>query len=315
MRRGRIMKNKLLKSFLIGLSSVLLALSFVGCGDGSLSNSGSASKEEKVLDVIILGGQSNALGLSNWTGSDLVYEDVDFFGYGEGVNVMSVSQVRWKKVQNGLGQNLLRFGPEMGIAQVCSERYKDSERDIGIVKYAWGGQKIYDYFLSPSSVEQGIGNLNSAKQYSDDEDEMTCAIGFWNTVKTVREAEKQALRKGYDKVNIIAMCWMQGESDACKIESAGIYDRLLSNFMQDIRFYLSVDDLPFAIGQVTPPAEAVYLKMLTEKQHEVIAADGNAVFVPSGDLKMKPDDLWHYDTPSMKELGRRFGEAVFNFIG
>ena len=307
-----MVKNKFMQKLLVLFLAFMSGAAFVGCGNASESSS---SQNEKILDVVLLGGHSNALGLSVWTEPDLVYDDVKFFGYGESVNVMSVSQVRWKKVQNGLGQNLLRFGPEMGIAQVCSEHYESSDRDIGIIKYSWGGQKLYDYFLSPTSVEQGIGNLNSTKKFSDDEDEMVCAIGFWNTIKTVRAAKEQALKNGYSDVNILAMCWMQGESDACKIESASIYDKMLANFMADIRFYLSASDLPFAIGQVTPPSEAIYLEMLTQKQKEVVNADGNAEFIKTDDLKMKSDDLWHYDTASMKELGKRFGESVFRLIG
>lgn len=304
--------NKIIKVICLLLVAVLFSAMVVGCSQGDGDKQG---KEEKILDVILLGGQSNALGLSVWEGEDVVYEDVGMFCYGEGVSLLSPDLARWKKTSNGYGLYSSRFGPEVGIAQVCSEHYRDSDRDIGIIKYSWGAQKLYDYFLSPTSVKQKIGKYSSAEEFSDDDDEMTCAIGFWNTIKTVRAAEKQALKNGYDKVNIIAMCWMQGESDACEYASATIYDKLLANFMLDIRTYLSVDELPFSIGQITPPAAAVYASTITEKQLKVIEEDGHAEFVRTEDLKMNPNDVWHYDTSSMKELGKRFGESVFRLVG
>lgn len=104
---------------------------------------------------------------------------------------------------------------------------------------------------------------------------------------------------------------MQGEADASSGRAASVYNHTLAGFMKDIRTYLSVPDLPFTIGKITPPPPAAHKITVTDKQRYVVANDGYAEYVPACDLSMKPDDIWHYDTPSMKTRGNRFGEAVF----
>lgn len=322
--------KKIIKRIAVVLMALLAVATFAGCSRNPSSPSGPESpdpgpaKEEKVLDVILLAGQSNALGLSDWSDTAVYYDNVEFFGYyGEGVTMTDREQIdieagidhcRWQKVQPGLGQTSSRFGPEIGIAGVCDERYENSDHDIGIVKCAWGGMSINSFFLSPTSVKNSVGNVSEAQKWSDDEDTITCGKGYWTMIKTFRSAEKKALEGKYTKVNYIGLCWMQGEADACDFSAASKYHRLLANMMLDLRTYLSVPDLPFAIGEITPPASAAYRSTVVEKQKYVCNNDDNAVFVPTNDLNMKPDDTWHYDTPSMKTLGTRFGEAIFGLI-
>lgn len=52
--------------FIIAFMAVAIVASFAGCGNNSTNVT--STKEEKNLDVVILGGQSNALGLSDWEG-------------------------------------------------------------------------------------------------------------------------------------------------------------------------------------------------------------------------------------------------------
>lgn len=322
--------KKIFKRIAVALMALLAVVTFAGCSGNPSSSSGTESsssgpaKEEKVLDVILLAGQSNALGLSNWADTAVYYDNVLFFGcYGEGDTMKDKNQsdidgriagCRWGKVQNGLGQTPTRFGPEIGIAGVCENRHTNTDHDIAIVKCAWGGMSINSFFLSPTSVRNGVGDGSYAERYSDDEDSIKCGKGYWTMIKTFRAAEKQAFEKKYTKVNYIGMCWMQGEADAMNSTAAFKYHLLLSNLMSDLRTYLSVPDLPFAIGEINPPSSAAYRETVIAKQQYVCDNDPNAVFVPSRDLTMKPDDIWHYDTPSMKTLGTRFGNAIFDLI-
>lgn len=323
--------KKIIKRIAVALMALLAVATFVGCGGNPSSPSGpdipdpGPAKEEKVLDVILLAGQSNALGLSDWSDTAVYYDNVSFFGfYGEGSTMTNrdqsdidgvIAECRWKKVQNGLGQTQSRFGPEIGIAGVCEDRHTNTDHDIAIVKCAWGGMSINSFFLSPTSVKKAVGDVSSAKTYSDDEDSIKCGKGYWTMIKTFRAAEKKALEGKYTKVNYLGMCWMQGEADAMNFTAASKYNSLLSNLMNDLRTYLSVPDLPFIIGEINPPGSgAPYREMVIEKQKYVCNNDPNAVFVTSNDLTMKPGDSWHYDTPSMKTLGTRFGTAIFDHI-
>ena len=83
--------KKIIKRIAAALMALLAVATFAGCSWNPLSTSGTESsdsgpaKEEKVLDVILLAGQSNALGLSDWSDTAVYYDNVSFFGfYGEG---------------------------------------------------------------------------------------------------------------------------------------------------------------------------------------------------------------------------------------
>ena len=289
---------------------VIIVLGASACaGQTGDSSSDFESGGAKTLDVVIISGQSNAVGFSPWDGYDKSYPAVKYFGFGEGTSALE--SVFWQEVRNGLGVKGYCFGPEMGMAEAYTAEYKDkTDRDIGFVKFAWGGQSIYNYFLSPTSVNQGIGNTGVAQQFSDEDDVAYSALGFWNILKTVRKATAKAKAAGYENVNVLAVCWMQGENDATNAASAPVYDKLLSNFIADIRFYLENDSLPFVIGQIKTPDDVAGQAQVIEMQKKVVAADPFCTLVDTSDLFMKHDDPWHYDYQSMLTLGRRFAEAA-----
>lgn len=278
----------------------------------------------KALDVILLSGQSNAVGYSRWDGADTCYEDVKMFRFGEGVvtesfvDTKNLATAQWEILKNGLGKNTMAFGPEMGIGQVFSGRYKTKDNDFGIIKYAYGGKGMWDYWLSPASVAQRLGKWDGDIEYLEYNGGMTkCGKGFRYIIETVREAVKKAIRQGYSNVNIIGMCWMQGEHDMGIQSSAKVYDKLLENFIKDIREILAADNLPVAVGQAKlgPAMHYPYLKEINDMQKKVCDEDEYDVLVPTDDLEMQPDDQAHYDTQSMKTLGLRFGNALAGLLG
>ena len=298
-----------MKRFLYVLLCAIIVFGASACVGQNNDSSSDLTDTPKVLDVVIISGQSNAVGFSPWDNYDRSYPRVKYFGFGEGTSALE--SVFWQEVRNGLGVNGNCFGPEIGMAEVYTAEYKDrTDRDIGFVKYAWGGQTIYDYFLSPTSVNQGIGNTGVAKQFSDADDAAYSALGFWNILKTVRKATAKAKAAGYDEVNVLAVCWMQGENDATNPASAPIYDKLLSNLIADLRFYFENDNLPFVIGQIKTPDDVAGQAQVIEMQKKVVEADQFCTLVDTSDLSMKHDDGWHFDYQSMLTLGRRFAEAA-----
>lgn len=314
------MHNKVLKFIAAALASIFLAVCFAGCGNSSQS----PVKSDKEMDVVILSGQSNAVGYSRWDEVDRSFEDVGVFRYGEGVvaealtDTDNLAKVQWGILRNGLGRNAMTFGPEMGIGQVFSERYKTEKNDIGIIKYVCGGKALWDYWLSPSSVSRHIGKWDGDLETLEVKDDtVKCGKGFRYIVETVREAIKKAEQSGYNKVNIIGMCWMQGENDMYVSGSATLYGMLLKNFLQDLREILAVENLPVAIGQAKMGASThpTYPDQINKLQKKVCDEDEYAVLVPTDDLGMQPDDQAHYDTQSMKTLGLRFGNALAGLLG
>ena len=280
-------------------------------------------KEEKVLDIVILSGQSNAVGYSQWDEGETRYEDVKMFHFGEGVvaemstDTDNLANVQWGVLRNGLGKNSMTFGLEMGIGQVFSERYKTKENDFSIIKYAWGGKALWDYWLSPTSVKQHLGAWSKAEEYTEEDGGiMKCGKGFRLIIETVRDGIKKALKQGYGKINIIGMCWMQGETDMNVVGSSMVYDKLLKNFISDIREIFAVDNLPVAIGQAKLGAATnpTYPDKINNFQKKVCDEDEYAVLVPTDDLEMQPADQAHYTTQSMKTLGLRFGTALAGLL-
>lgn len=295
---------------------VVAAISATACSSTG-GDSGDDKETEKQLDIYIVSGQSNAVGFSRWGDSKKEYRDVYYLGYGEGTEPLEYATMI--DVQSGLGVNGSCFGPEMGMAAYLSEQYKNDETtDAAIVKFGWGGKTLWDYFLSYTSVNENLGSRANCQDFSDDDDAMYCAPGYWYLIKTVRKAVQKATDMGYTKVNFVSVCWMQGENDALLPQSQKVYDRLLKNFMTDLRFDLNADNLPFVIGQIKIPQDSQGnidgQAAIIAQQKKVVAEDDYAVLVDTSDLTMEePNNIWHYDKESMLTLGTRFATEAYKF--
>ncbi|HCY52099.1 MAG TPA: hypothetical protein DHU65_05300 [Clostridiales bacterium] len=317
------MKAKnLLKSIFIIMLAIVAATSATACSSGG-SNNGDDKETEKQLDIYIVSGQSNAVGFSRWGDSKKEYKDVYYFGYGEGTEPLDYAFMI--NVQSGLGVNGNCFGPEMGMAAYLSEQYKNDETtDVAIVKFGWGGRTLWDYFLSYTSVNENLGSKTNCRDFCDEDDAMYCAPGYWYLIKTVRKAVQKATGMGYTKVNFVSVCWMQGENDALLPQSQKVYDRLLKNFMKDLRFDLNAENLPFIIGQIKIPQYDSQGNIsqdnvdgqaaIIAQQKKVVTEDDYATLVDTSDLTMEePNNIWHYDKESMLTLGTRFAAEAYKF--
>ena len=296
--------------------AIIAAMSTVACSSNG-SDNGDDKETEKQLDIYIVSGQSNAVGFTRWGDSKKEYKDVYYLGYGEGSEALEYAT--FVDVQSGLGVNGSCFGLEMGMAAYLSEQYKNDETtDVAIVKFGWGGRTLWDYFLSYTSVNENLGSRANCQDFSDEDDAMYCAPGYWYLIKTVRKAVQKAADMGYTKVNFVSVCWMQGENDALLPQSQKVYDQLLKNFMKDLRFDLNAENLPFIIGQIKIPQDSQGnidgQAAIIAQQKKVVAEDDYTVLVDTSDLTMEePNNIWHYDKESMLTLGTRFATEAFKF--
>ena len=117
---------------------------------------------------------------------------------------------------------------------------------------------------------------------------------------------------------------MQGENDALLPQSQKVYDRLLKNFMKDLRFDLNAENLPFIIGQIKIPqydsqgnisqGNVDGQAAIIAQQKKVVTEDDYATLVDTSDLTMEePNNIWHYDKESMLTLGTRFAAEAYKF--
>ena len=104
--------------------------------------------------------------------------------------------------------------------------------------------------------------------------------------------------------------WHQGESDS-KPEAASKYEQRQTQLIARFRKDLAAPELPFIIGQLGQFPKRPWndaRKLVDAAHQEVAKEDSHAGFVSSDELTAKSDNT-HFDTPSLKEFGRRYAEA------
>ena len=266
----------------------------------------------KKAKIILIGGQSNAAGTTYDSylkqnvsaekyseyenGYDNVY--INYFTSGSNESKAFV------KCAARQGEAGVCFGPELGIADKLHELYPNET--FFIVKWAWGGSNLYDQWRAPSS-EGETGPYYQA------------------FVSYVKASVEYLVSKNYD-VEIEGMCWMQGESDACWMDSTLNYGQNLTDLIGDIRkrfaTYAADDGIAFVDAYIAaPPAPWTYYEIVNQAKQNV--ADSSPLnvaidtisegLIVSGEPVGGPD-LAHYDSLSELKLGHLFAEELAKFF-
>lgn len=121
---------------------------------------------------------------------------------------------------------------------------------------------------------------------------------------------KAAMRDGTLK----GILWRQGESDTGNEKDARTYGDRLAQMVSDLRAELGAGDMPFVAGQlgecaVRDDGQPGFLTVVNE---QIAALPEHARFsavVSSSGLTHKGDRV-HFDSPSLRELGRRYARAL-----
>jgi hypothetical protein len=266
----------------------------------------------KPVKVILLAGQSNASGVSSVEYLSKKEDPASFARYNAGYENIRInfftengnnsSDGYYIPVTLGQGCRTSCFGPEIGLADALFEDYP--QETFIILKYTWGGTNLYNQWLSPSS-EGKTGGLYTA------------------FVRFVKANMEYLLARNYN-ADIVAMCWMQGESDALD-KNSFVYGENTANLVRDLRNefadflpergmlfadagisdsvcwknYAAINDAKRAFAETSPLN--IYL--------DTIAAGLTVSNEPEGN-----PDLAHYDSMSEILLGRMFGEAIGEFL-
>ncbi len=232
------------------------------------------------MEVYVIAGQSNALGISPVAG---VVKKQDF----DGILIYASSNrpsPRFGKVLPmgyGFGADEQKFGLEAGIAEVLKSRHKEAL----LVKYASDGTSLYDRWNPTLSGEDYRGLLCAL-----------CAAEEW-----MRQRHENPEWKGF--------FWMQGENDALFEEQAEYYHENLLTFISAVRERLG-DRLPFVIGESDPENERLtYVSMVNGAKKRASQELRDVLFVPTGDLTQLIDSF-HYTAENMLKLGRRMALKI-----
>jgi len=136
---------------------------------------------------------------------------------------------------------------------------------------------------------------------------------------TVRRAKKAMQDFPADvKVNIKAVLWLQGESDA-KEGRYQLYESKLKEMANSLRVDLDSPDLPFISATIGTFIEAKshnfpYYKEINSSLLNAGNVIGNYRCVDALDLSGNIGDNVHYNTASQQELGKRYAQVYFDMI-
>ena len=294
-----------------------IAFSAVGCG---------GTKEAKPVDVVVISGQSNAVGcthtdclidsmgydkydeyMTGYPGIQIAYDCWTKDVLGDGTSTFYSQNTSkndtFTKVMLGQGNSLATFGPEIGISEALHEKYANK---LFLIKYACGASNLKDDWAQRNSP-------------------------MYNRFVTYVKKQMDNLKNMGYKPTIKAFCWMQGEGDSYM----GYYEHYLENLQtfvgnlrSDLKELSGDKDFPFidaginkSINPVTKELKWVYYREVNDAKKQFADLSENNFYIDTIAAGMHTDqepfdtvDECHYDTESEVQLGHLFAEAFEKFL-
>lgn len=279
----------------------------------------------KQADVIVLAGQSNAVGVGRVEYLPHHFSPEKVAEYTAGYTDVPICYFSHDKhsggfVKTGLNCTQLTentFGPEVGIAEYFHQHPHDN--DIFIVKCAFGGMALFRDFRSPSS-----GGGYDPDAYADQIPDIIPSIfagvpvrdgwSYNELVKITKESLAWLEEQGYTP-RIRAFCWMQGETDACDANNTKNYGWHYENLVADFTaaFGDYFEDCRFIDGGIG--TRWPFYEEMNRAKAAYAAAHDHAVYIDTIDAGLttvheptdEPDTA-HYDSDSVIKLGHLFAE-------
>ena len=289
-----------------------IAFSAMGCNQEK-------PKEPKPVDVVVISGQSNAVGCTHtkcikrsigssketeymrgYEGIQIAYdcwtkdvrEDNSFYFYSQNKS----KDNNFVKVMLGQGNSLATFGPEIGIAERMHEKYAGK---LFLIKYACGASNLKDDWAKRNSpmynrfieyVKLQMGNLKDQ--------------GYIPTIK--------------------AFCWMQGEGDSYDGYYQEYYDNLkefVGNVRTDLKELSGNKDMPFIDAGINNSPQWQYYRKVNEAKEQFANDSDNNIYIDTiaaglhtNEEPFDTPDTAHYDTESQVQLGNLFAEHFEKFL-
>lgn len=267
----------------------------------------SLQAEDATVDLILVAGQSNAVGFDakpSELPADEVDEKVLFWwrcGDPPPDEHDSRSMSRWTHLQpqplgnpiqprqgrqyGNFAQPTGGFGPEIGLARTLR---KKSDRKLAIVKAAFSGTGV--------------------RKDWDPNDKGPNGACYRALVSETKAAIAAAKADGIN-LKLRALAWVQGESDA-NANDAEHYEKALSDMLTELREDLGTPELiaMLAVNTRFGGGKNTYLPKVIEAQESVAAAQSNTVYVDTSAASIANNV--HYDAAGTLEVGRMFAEAL-----
>lgn len=324
------------KAAALAVALLLAAAPFAGTLQAGTA---SAQETEKLIDVYLIGGQSNAAGYSEYNVKSNVtgtFENVWYAGETDRDRKTSIASSSYlhfaefkREITTGLGKDADHMGPEFGLAEAIHESYSE-EHPALIFKSAAGDTSLLDD-QRQSGGNASYGNWYPRSlweaDYTPDPVTQTKGVQYQLFVDNFRTVYTELKNNGYTPV-VKAMVWMQGEVDIDHRPYTD-YEETLKTFIGDIREDLSditgsdLTLMPFVIGEIATSFwsyDRADIKEFNVMQRRVAETVPAAYTVQTSDLiivgpggnqtDVQGTDTAHFNGKDMRTLGNRFGEAV-----
>ena len=102
--------------------------------------------------------------------------------------------------------------------------------------------------------------------------------------------------------------WHQGEADSGKEEDAKSYRERWTKVIGSMREDLNAANVPVVVGQLGEFYTGAFARTVDEQLAIIPLQVPKTAFVSSAGLKAKSDNV-HFDSPSLREFGRRYAHA------
>lgn len=257
--------------------------------------------------VIIISGQSNATG--NAWNMYLSQEEQQKYTRGfdnifiNAWNSLTENNTEYfTPVTFGWGENKHTFGPELGLSDILSKEFGDEK--FYIIKYTYSGAGLSEGPFNP---------INPGFAFS----ELLSHI----------DSSLNKLKQMNLEPEIVAFCWMQGETDALSLSYAEEYyenEKALIDTLRNKYASSSIDGgMYFIDGAINGEENTIWTyheivngakKRLSEENNRNIYLDTNALFLTAMNEPIHNPDYAHYDSYSEIKLGRSFGEIIINIL-
>lgn len=129
----------------------------------------------------------------------------------------------------------------------------------------------------------------------------------------IKVAQVFARQKGYDGIDIQAIAWVQGESDAAREFTAQAYKNNLKEFIGNLRRDLPDADFKFVYLQVNN-MKSPHIDVVRRGQEELAGEMDHVFVIPSSTAEQPVDfskyDQVHYSTDGVLNIGKALAGKV-----
>ena len=284
------------------------------------------SGKEKIINVYLIAGQSNAVGYGKDTAGVIAKSDERFTKGFDNVLYYG-SQERWfgaypnqvfEPLKLGMGVSSECSGAEIGIASAIAN---DGGLNA-VIKCAWGATHLYPDTQYNISLQQGTWTSPSYIEKNNVDLSRNPLIGnMYNRFEeTVKNGIQLLIEDGYTPV-IKGVWWMQGEAEMFTLEMSSAYRELFETLIKDTRNMLGeatgydCSYVPFVCGlpkwNTNNGSAPTYQKAVREAMMSAATRLDNVGYVDC--MPLIQHDDWHFDAAGQKYLGEHFVAAVKEF--